>query len=226
MTVRSVHINLHQRDRWCIPHRAPVSKRMVHLLFAQIVQISTGTYVCDLAEHPSSRLVKSNARRIKASPILLRISTATSCTSKMRSTFFAAFLALPFLAQAALNGACVNGRTGVCITTASCKSAGGKSYPGSAGKWHCPNDPDNVQCCVKSCGSGGICRTVNSCNTGNTKSGTLISSFPRRSYSCLTSYTLRSLPRQRQRQVLSPQEDHSSSCYLPGHQAHPGSGRG
>jgi len=67
----------------------------------------------------------------------------------------------------ALNGACTaNSAPGVCISTGDCSSGGGTSHAG-----FCPNDPNGVQCCTKTCGSGGTCRFTSSCASGNTASG-------------------------------------------------------
>lgn len=76
-------------------------------------------------------------------------------------------------AQAAINGRCsVNGTPGVCLTTASCSSGGGKSTAG-----FCPNDPTNVQCCTKTCGSGGSCKWTDQCSGTKTTGQYLIFSF-------------------------------------------------
>lgn len=71
------------------------------------------------------------------------------------------------LSLAALNGPCkIDGTPGVCITTANCAAGDGSFRSG-----FCPNDPDNVKCCIKpECGSGGNCRPSSSC-TGTTKTG-------------------------------------------------------
>jgi len=87
------------------------------------------------------------------------------------SSFYMAVLALlPAVTHAALNGPCAiaNGTPGICATTTSCASSGGTSTPG-----FCPSDPKNVQCCTKPvCGtSGGTCKDVNACESGNTVSG-------------------------------------------------------
>ncbi|KAF9449597.1 glycoside hydrolase family 24 protein [Macrolepiota fuliginosa MF-IS2] len=67
----------------------------------------------------------------------------------------------------AVNGPCTaNGVPGVCLSTSSCSSGGGTSHAG-----FCPSDPTDVQCCTKTCGSGGTCRFTSSCTTGNTASG-------------------------------------------------------
>jgi len=72
-------------------------------------------------------------------------------------------------AFATLDGPCTVGSTpGICITTSSCLSSGGTSHPG-----YCPNDPTSVQCCTKTCGSGGICQFSSTC-TGTTKSSTFL----------------------------------------------------
>ncbi|CAA7266061.1 unnamed protein product [Cyclocybe aegerita] len=82
-------------------------------------------------------------------------------------SFTTLLLASAALVHAAINDACTAGSTpGVCLTTASCSSSGGTSHPG-----FCPNDPTNVQCCTKTCGSGGTCRFSNTCTTGNTQTG-------------------------------------------------------
>lgn len=73
-------------------------------------------------------------------------------------------------AFAALNGACSigNGTPGVCVSTGSCAASGGTSTKG-----FCPNDPADVRCCTKPvCGtSGGTCKDVNACESGNTVTG-------------------------------------------------------
>ncbi|KAJ2927868.1 hypothetical protein H1R20_g9228, partial [Candolleomyces eurysporus] len=87
----------------------------------------------------------------------------------MRSCFLStlATISLPLAVYAALNGPCTaNGLPGACLATATCSNGGGTSRPG-----FCPNDPADVQCCTKSCGSGGTCRFTNTCTTGNTASG-------------------------------------------------------
>ncbi|KAF8650076.1 hypothetical protein AX16_005419 [Volvariella volvacea WC 439] len=69
--------------------------------------------------------------------------------------------------SAAVNGPCSVGSTpGVCISTSSCSSGGGTSHAG-----YCPNDPTDIRCCTKTCGSGGICRFTSTCTSGNTVSG-------------------------------------------------------
>ncbi|KIM42248.1 glycoside hydrolase family 24 protein [Hebeloma cylindrosporum] len=74
-------------------------------------------------------------------------------------------LAITF-ANAAVNGPCTAGSTpGVCLSTSSCSSSGGTSHAG-----FCPSDPTDVQCCTKTCGSGGICRFSNTCS-GTTQTG-------------------------------------------------------
>ncbi|KAF8148772.1 hypothetical protein K438DRAFT_2087080 [Mycena galopus ATCC 62051] len=69
--------------------------------------------------------------------------------------------------QAAVNGRCTGGGlaagVGVCISTSSCSEGGGTSLTGL-----CPDDPENIKCCVKSpCTSsalgGGECRFTNTC---------------------------------------------------------------
>ncbi|KAJ6595899.1 hypothetical protein DFH09DRAFT_1259068 [Mycena vulgaris] len=82
---------------------------------------------------------------------------------KLLSSFV--LLVLLGSAHAALNGACSGGGlatgVGICITTANCAAGGGTSLVGL-----CPNDPNNVRCCVKApCapGGGGTCRFSNTC---------------------------------------------------------------
>lgn len=70
--------------------------------------------------------------------------------------------------RSVVNGACTGsgGALGVCISTSSCTSGGGK-YISNA----CPGTPDNIKCCTKtSCGSGGNCRFTSSCS-GHTLTG-------------------------------------------------------
>ena len=78
-------------------------------------------------------------------------------------------LILPLLstAVAAVNGPCsIDGTPGVCVTTSDCAAGDGSFRSG-----FCPNDPDNVKCCIKpECGSGGNCRFTSSCS-GTSQSG-------------------------------------------------------
>ncbi|KAI9800263.1 MAG: hypothetical protein M1833_003377 [Piccolia ochrophora] len=77
-------------------------------------------------------------------------------------------LALSSGVLAAVNGPCsADGTPGVCISTSSCRGAGGKSATG-----FCPNDPADVKCCTRtSCGSsGGNCRWASQCS-GTTQTG-------------------------------------------------------
>ncbi|KAI9842586.1 MAG: hypothetical protein M1837_007024 [Sclerophora amabilis] len=77
-----------------------------------------------------------------------------------------AVLAISSTTLAAVNGPCTaNGVPGICIATAACKSGGGKSASG-----FCPNDPNDIKCCTKACGSGGTCRFTSSC-TGSSQAG-------------------------------------------------------
>ncbi|KAL8730568.1 MAG: hypothetical protein Q9166_004022 [cf. Caloplaca sp. 2 TL-2023] len=71
------------------------------------------------------------------------------------------------LCLAAVNGPCtIDGTPGVCVTTGNCAASDGSFRSG-----FCPNDPDNVKCCIKpECGSGGNCRPESSCD-GTTKTG-------------------------------------------------------
>lgn len=71
------------------------------------------------------------------------------------------------LSFAALNGPCkIGGTPGVCITTSDCAADDGSFRSG-----FCPNDPDNVRCCIKpECGSGGNCRPSSTCS-GTSKTG-------------------------------------------------------
>jgi lysozyme len=69
---------------------------------------------------------------------------------------------------AALNGPCsVDGTPGVCVSTASCKHAGGTSH-----RNFCPFDPDDIRCCTKVCADrgAGICNWVKDCK-GETLTG-------------------------------------------------------
>ncbi|KAL8811653.1 MAG: hypothetical protein Q9200_001623 [Gallowayella weberi] len=78
-------------------------------------------------------------------------------------------LILPLLplSFAAVNGPCsIDGTPGVCVTTTNCAKADGSFRSG-----FCPNDVDNVKCCIKpQCGAGGNCRSSSSC-TGTVKKG-------------------------------------------------------
>ena len=78
-------------------------------------------------------------------------------------------LLLPLLplCLAALNGPCsIDGTPGVCVTTTNCAASDGSFRSG-----FCPNDPENVRCCIKpECGSGGNCRPEGTCD-GTTKTG-------------------------------------------------------
>ncbi|KAF6759172.1 lysozyme [Ephemerocybe angulata] len=85
----------------------------------------------------------------------------------MRSFIITALVCLPLLTNAALNGPCTaNGVPGACLATSTCSGGGGTSVSG-----FCPNDPADVKCCTKTCGSGGQCRIASTCTTGNTQSG-------------------------------------------------------
>ncbi|EXJ55516.1 hypothetical protein A1O7_08444 [Cladophialophora yegresii CBS 114405] len=73
------------------------------------------------------------------------------------------------LARSEVNGACTGsgGAPGVCISTSSCISAGGKYISGA-----CPGTPEDIKCCNKTaCGTGnkGNCRFTSSCSSGNTE---------------------------------------------------------
>jgi hypothetical protein len=66
------------------------------------------------------------------------------------------------------NGQCngANNTPGVCVSTSSCTSAGG-SYISNA----CPDQPEDIKCCVKpTCGSGGSCKWTSQCASGKTVS--------------------------------------------------------
>ncbi|KAF8959137.1 lysozyme-like domain-containing protein [Flammula alnicola] len=99
-----------------------------------------------------------------------RIYKAPSCRSNpptLTMIFIALSLLAASFAHGAVNDACTAGSTpGVCLTTSSCFSGGGTSHAG-----FCPNDPTDVQCCTKACGSGGTCRFSNTCSSGRTQSG-------------------------------------------------------
>ncbi|KAH6907660.1 lysozyme, partial [Coprinopsis sp. MPI-PUGE-AT-0042] len=85
----------------------------------------------------------------------------------MKAFTLALLIALNASVRAAVNDPCTaNGLPGICLTTTSCSSGGGTSRPG-----FCPNDPNNVQCCTKSCGSGGTCRFTSTCTSGNIATG-------------------------------------------------------
>jgi len=64
------------------------------------------------------------------------------------------------VAFAAINGRCSSGN-GVCVSTSSCTKAGGTYKSGL-----CPNDPNDVKCCNKSCkvnGASGTCKFTGDC---------------------------------------------------------------
>ncbi|KAG9228435.1 hypothetical protein BJ875DRAFT_489873 [Amylocarpus encephaloides] len=62
--------------------------------------------------------------------------------------------------HAAVNEPCVGsgGAPGVCVSSASCTSTGGKSISGA-----CPSDPADIKCCTKTACSGGNCRWQSDC---------------------------------------------------------------
>jgi len=70
---------------------------------------------------------------------------------------------------AAVNGACSNGVKGICISTGTCGSYGGKTSTGN-----CPNDPNDIKCCsnipCSADGMTGSCMFTNECD-GTTYSG-------------------------------------------------------
>jgi len=72
-------------------------------------------------------------------------------------------------ALAAVNGACSNGKKGICIATGTCTSYGGKTSNGN-----CPNDPNNIKCCsnipCKASGKSGTCMFTSECTNGTTYS--------------------------------------------------------
>ncbi|KAJ3413933.1 hypothetical protein HDV05_007301 [Chytridiales sp. JEL 0842] len=71
------------------------------------------------------------------------------------------------LVSARVNGPCTNSN-GVCVSTGACKAAGG-SFKSN----FCPNDPEDIKCCEKSCSSGGksgVCKFVSQCG-GTTVTG-------------------------------------------------------
>lgn len=61
------------------------------------------------------------------------------------------------------NEKCSKGKSGICISTDTCKSYGGTSSRG-----FCPNDPNNVRCCdaipCKHEGMSGTCKFTNECS--------------------------------------------------------------
>ena len=78
-------------------------------------------------------------------------------------------LALSTATLAAVNGPCsASGTPGICIATASCSRSGGSSSSAP----DCPNDPEDIKCCTKACGSGGTCMFSSSC-TGGTSTANL-----------------------------------------------------
>ena len=78
-------------------------------------------------------------------------------------------LALSTTTLAAVNGPCsASGTPGICIATASCSRSGGSSSSAP----DCPNDPEDIKCCTKACGSGGTCMFSSSC-TGGTSTANL-----------------------------------------------------
>lgn len=107
-------------------------------------------------------------------------------TAKMHASVLLALLPLPALA--AVNGRCTGGQAtgawgdnGICISTSNCRNAGGEYKSGA-----CPNDPDNIKCCLvgigpssstNPCGGVSLCKwTSNGC-TGSWRSGECFS-FP------------------------------------------------
>ncbi|KAK4183643.1 hypothetical protein QBC35DRAFT_92459 [Podospora australis] len=99
----------------------------------------------------------------------------------MHSIFILA--ALPLTALAAVNGRCTGsaatgnwGTHGICVTTGTCNSFAGAYKTGA-----CPNDPDNVKCCVigvtpaaatNPCGGASWCTW-----TGNSCGGSWVSNY-------------------------------------------------
>ena len=82
------------------------------------------------------------------------------------ATAFSASLASALAPRSSVNGPCTgaDGVPGVCISTSSCSSGGGK-YISNA----CPGTPDNIKCCVKpKCSTGGSCRWNSQCGSGMT----------------------------------------------------------
>ncbi|KAL6624040.1 hypothetical protein U3516DRAFT_824088, partial [Neocallimastix sp. 'constans'] len=76
------------------------------------------------------------------------------------------FLEIPWI-EGYVNGPCTNS-SGVCVDSQKCTAAGGTFKSG-----FCPNDPNNVKCCNKSCtvkGKTGSCTFKSKC-TGTTYTG-------------------------------------------------------
>jgi len=73
-------------------------------------------------------------------------------------------------ALAAVNGACANGKKGICISTGSCGS-----YKGTTSNGNCPSDPNDVKCCSNipctANGMNGSCMFTSECTDGTTYSG-------------------------------------------------------
>ncbi|KAJ3170886.1 hypothetical protein HDU87_008652 [Geranomyces variabilis] len=66
-----------------------------------------------------------------------------------------AFTIAAIISSVSAESCSVGGKAGTCISTASCKSNGGTSTPG-----YCPNDPDDIRCCVPAtCSADGVSGT-------------------------------------------------------------------
>ncbi|EEQ30456.1 hypothetical protein McanCB56680_003836 [Microsporum canis] len=79
------------------------------------------------------------------------------------------FLSLNGVQAATLNGPCISsdGMPGVCMSALSCAEAGGNPISDA-----CPGLPQGIQCCTKTpCGSGGDCRFIADCSSGNIQPG-------------------------------------------------------
>ncbi len=87
---------------------------------------------------------------------------------RLQSLLFA-LVAVSSTVLAAVNDPCtVNGTPGICIASTSCSSSGGTS----SSQPDCPNDPEDIKCCTKGCGTGGTCMFSSSC-TGGTSTANL-----------------------------------------------------
>jgi len=79
---------------------------------------------------------------------------------------FSLLVAIPS-ALAAVNGACSNGKKGICISTTTCKN-----YKGTTSNNNCPKDPNDIKCCsnipCKSGGQSGTCMFTSECGSGYT----------------------------------------------------------
>ena len=116
-------------------------------------------------EHISCHVSLNGLSNIHLTEFSLKFSQNTHCSRHcigMERLTVSLTLLIAFSPSilASINGACTlpGGTSGVCLSTSSCGSGGGTSNPG-----FCPDDPDDMQCCTKTCsGSGGTgdCRST------------------------------------------------------------------